>query len=278
LRIIKQNTFGLTVHLGIPTGVLADYVESIFELNGRPSYKVHRLLPAGYSEVLFNLGDVLFANNSAKENAQICCRQFLVSGIKTGYFDVTAPGFMNCIGIRFKMGAMKKLFDISPSEFTDNDYDLDLLISRSKANNIYEMLAECKTIPERFNLLSRLLINIIIQYKCDNVPESIVKRILVRPGMSINLLEKETGYSRQYLHRVFKSSTGISIKKFQQINRVSSVLKSLNSKPGSLTELAYANGYFDQSHFIKDFKQLTGHSPADYLSSVRKFDADPYYF
>jgi len=278
LKIIRQNTFGLTVHLGVPTGVLAGYVESIFELNGRPSYKMHRLLPAGYSEVLFNLGDVLFANASAGKNTGVCCKKVLVSGIKTGYLDVKAPEYMSCMGIRFKIGAMKKLFGVSPAELTDNDFDLDLLISRSKADNIYSMLAECKTIPEKFNLLSRLLINIILQSGQEISRDPIVRGILTRPSMAINTLEKETGFSRQYLHRVFKSHTGISIKKYQQISRVSSVIKSLNSKPGKLTQLAYSRGYFDQSHFIKDFKQLTGYSPLDYLSSVRKFDADPYYF
>jgi len=173
---------------------------------------------------------------------------------------------------------MKKLFDISPAELTDNDYELDLLISRSLASNIREKLAECGTTLERFNLLGRLLVKKIIQSEKEKASEGIVKEILGKPFLSINSLEKETGFSRQYLHRVFKSSTGISIKKYQQLNRVSSVLKSLNSKGGNLTDLAYSNGYFDQSHFINDFKQLTGYSPASYLSTIRTFDPDPFIF
>lgn len=258
--------------------MLADYVEMIFELSGSPSYKKHRLLPSGYSEVLFNLGDVLFANASAGKTPGVCCRKVLVSGIKTGYLDVNAPEKMKCVGIRFKMGAMKKLFGVSPEELTDNDYDLDLLIHKSKADNIYEMLAGCKSVRERFDLVCRILVNIIFHSGREVSPEPVVKEILSRPFTAVKNIEKETGYSRQYLHRVFKSFTGISIKKFQQINRVSSVVRTLNSSPGKFTQLAYSNGYFDQSHFIKDFKRLTGHSPSDYISSVRKFDADPYYF
>jgi AraC-like DNA-binding protein len=201
-----------------------------------------------------------------------------VSGIKTGFMDVNAPEFMHCIGIRFHVGGMKKLFDISPAELTDDDYELDLLISRSLAFNIHEKLAECKTTVERFDLLGRLLIKKIIRSEKDNASENIVKEILAKPFLPVRSLEKETGYSRQYLHRVFKSSTGISIKKYQQLSRVSSVLKSLNSQGGKLTGVAYSNGYFDQSHFINDFKQLTGYSPASYLSTIRTYDPDPFIF
>ncbi|HKJ81920.1 MAG TPA: helix-turn-helix transcriptional regulator [Ignavibacteriaceae bacterium] len=278
MKIIKQNTFGLSVQIGIPTGVLSGIVERFFELNGSPSYKSHRLLPVGCSEILFNLGNVLMATTLNKANPEISCRQFLVSGIKTGFMDVNATKKMHCIGIRFHVGGMKKLFDISPAELTDNDYELDLLISRSLACNIREKLAECGTTLERFNLLGRLLVKKIIQSEKEKASEGIVKEILGKPFLSINSLEKETGFSRQYLHRVFKSSTGISIKKYQQLNRVSSVLKSLNSKGGNLTDLAYSNGYFDQSHFINDFKQLTGYSPASYLSTIRTFDPDPFIF
>ena len=278
MKIIKQNTFGLSVQIGIPTGVLSGIVERFFELNGSPSYKSHRLLPVGCSEILFNLGDVLMASTLNKENPEISCRQFLVSGIKTGFMDVNAPKKMHCIGIRFHVGGMKRLFNISPAELTDNDYELDLLISRSLAGNIREKLAECETTVERFNLLARLIIKKIIRSGKESTSENIVKEILAKPFLPVRSLEKETCYSRQYLHRIFKSSTGISIKKYQQLSRVSSVLKSLNSKGGNLTDLAYSNGYFDQSHFINDFKQLTGYSPASYLSTVRTFDPDPFIF
>jgi len=280
MKITSEKVFGIDICIGIPTGELAGIVDRFFELKGNPSFIAHRLFPGGYSEILFNLGDVLHASisSSKNENRRITCRQFLVSGIKTGYFDVTSPVNMHCVGVRFKVDGIKRLFDISPAEFTDNDFNLDEIIARSAAHNLYESLAECRTPVERFNLLSRLLIKKLISSKNDYTAESIVKRVLSRPFLSINNLEKETGYSRQYLHRVFKSFTGISIKKFQQINRITSVLKSMNKNGDSLSGLTYSGGYFDQSHFIKDFKQLTGYSPASYLSSVRSFEPDPYFF
>jgi AraC-like DNA-binding protein len=221
MKITNEKVFGIDICIGIPTGELAGIVDRFFELKGNPSFIAHRLFPGGYSEILFNLGDVLHASisSSKNENRRITCRQFLVSGIKTGYFDVTSPVNMHCVGVRFKVDGIKRLFEISPAEFTDNDFNLDEIIARSAAHNLYESLAECRTPVERFNLLSRLLIKKLISSKNDYTAESIVKRVLSRPFLSINNLEKETGYSRQYLHRVFKSFTGISIKKFQQINR-----------------------------------------------------------
>jgi AraC-like DNA-binding protein len=280
MKIINEKVFGVDICIGIPAGELAGIVDRFFELKGNPSFIAHRLLPSGYSEILFNLGDALYANVSCSkhENSQITCRQFLLSGIKTGYFDVTSPANMHCVGVRFKIDGIRRLFDISPAELTDNDFNLDEVIARNEAYNTYEALSECSSPVERFSLLSRLLIKNLISSEVDFTAESIVKEILSSPFLSINSLEKETGYSRQYLHRVFKSYTGISIKKFQQINRVTSVLESLNKTGDSLSCVAYSRGYFDQSHFIKDFKQLTGYSPASYLSSIRSFEPDPYFF
>ena len=280
MRITNEKVFGIDVCIGTPTDVLAGIVDRFFELKGKPSFISHRLLPYGYSEILFNLGDVLYANasSSKNENTQIICKQFLVSGIKTGYFDVAPPENMHCVGVRFKIDGIKRLLDISPTEIADNDFNLDDVITKSTAHNLYDKLVACRTPAERFDLLSCLLIKNLMSTKSDSIAESMVKEVLSRSLLSINALEKETGYSRQYLHRVFKSFTGISIKKFQQINRVTSVLESLNKKNDSLTELAYSYGYFDQSHFIKDFKQLTGYSPASYLSTIRSFEPDPYFF
>jgi AraC-like DNA-binding protein len=50
-----------------------------------------------------------------------------------------------------------------------------------------------------------------------------------------------------------------------RIIRLQETLKMLlNQQAGNLTEIAYDNDYFDQSHFIKDFKEFTGVSPKEF--------------
>lgn len=58
--------------------------------------------------------------------------------------------------------------------------------------------------------------------------------------------------------RKFSSAIGLSPKQLSKTIRLQAILKTLLTKEvTSLTNLAYENGYFDQAHFIKDFKEFT---------------------
>ena len=279
MKIINQNLFGVNAVIGFPEGILSNIVDSFFELQGKPEYKVHRLLPKGNSEILFNFGDTFYGLNSYKNNLRkISCKHYLISGIKTSYFDSLPADYFHCTGIRFKIDGMKKLLDIKPEELSDNDYELDLVISKSSVYQCYEKLYECKSSLEKFKILENWLLKKLITQKHPIKAEPVVDAILAKPFTQIKLLEKETGFSRQYLHKSFKTSTGISIKRYQQIKRILRVLNSIEDHSKPLANAAYLNGYFDQSHFIKDFKNVTGFSPSVFLAAVRIQTLDPYLF
>jgi AraC-like DNA-binding protein len=279
MKIINQKLFGVNAVIGLPESILSNIVDSFFELQGKPEYMVHRLLPKGTSEILFNFGDTFYGVNSLKNNLRkVSCKHYLISGIKTSYFDSLPADYFHCTGIRFKIDGMKKLFDITPEVFTDNDYELDLVISKSSASQCYEKLYECKSPSEKFKFLENWLLKRFISPKHPIKTEPVVNAILAKPFTQINLLEKETGFSRQYLHRSFKTATGISIKRYQQIRRILRVLNSIKDCSKPLAMPVYLSGYFDQSHFIKDFKNVTGFSPSAFPATAGKQTLDPYLF
>jgi len=98
-------------------------------------------------------------------------------------------------------------------------------------------------------------------------------------GVPVNLIAVKVQHSRQHLNRLFQQYLGISIKRFQQIVRFRKAIqkKLSNGTLQNLTMLAYAHGYVDQSHFIKEFKQLTNYPPktffkkGDYLGAEDTF-------
>lgn len=68
----------------------------------------------------------------------------------------------------------------------------------------------------------------------------------------------------------FAEEMGISPKVYQKLVRVNAVIKYYRKNPAiSLTRLAYEFGYFDQSHFIRDFKSVTGCAPRTYFQNNR---------
>ena len=99
----------------------------------------------------------------------------------------------------------------------------------------------------------------------------IVKTIVqVKGGSTVNELTKLTGYSERQLERLFHHSIGISPVRYLQIVRLHYFLSLMRPAPktGSLTVAGLESGYYDQPHLIHNFKQITGLTPGQYLSTA----------
>ena len=64
-------------------------------------------------------------------------------------------------------------------------------------------------------------------------------------------------------------------KAYFQVLRVNAAIRALQAGPPSLTRLAQELGYFDQSHFIHEFKSVCGVSPGRYLAHMSGFYNEP---
>jgi AraC-like DNA-binding protein len=72
------------------------------------------------------------------------------------------------------------------------------------------------------------------------------------------------GITSRYLQKLFLQYTGLTPKLYSKINRFQNSLSLVTKKDISLTAVAYTCGYFDQSHFIREFKSFTGLTPSGY--------------
>lgn len=76
------------------------------------------------------------------------------------------------------------------------------------------------------------------------------------------------GLSQSALERRFRKAVGTSPKQFASISRLQYV-SSRYAAGGSLSEIAHDAGYFDQPHFVKDFKAFTGQPPDAFFRTTR---------
>lgn len=74
------------------------------------------------------------------------------------------------------------------------------------------------------------------------------------------------GFTARYLQKLFLQYTGLTPKLYHKINRFQKSLRLVSKKDLSLTSIAYECGYFDQSHFIRDFKSFTGLLPSAHIT------------
>jgi AraC-like DNA-binding protein len=87
--------------------------------------------------------------------------------------------------------------------------------------------------------------------------------------INLAVLEKETGYSRQYINRIFQEKVGFSVMRFGKVLRAHNVLQNLTDLQGqaALARVAYDLGFSDQSHMTRDFKKYIGVTPLQFLAS-----------
>lgn len=90
---------------------------------------------------------------------------------------------------------------------------------------------------------------------------------------NIGEISREMGISIRQLERRVTNLVGLSPKVFSRTVRLQRILATLcNGYPHRLTDLAYQNGYSDQSHFIRDIKVMTGRTPG-YFSRAQRIDS-----
>lgn len=89
--------------------------------------------------------------------------------------------------------------------------------------------------------------------------------------MTVNEIAEESGYSQRYITQCFQEETGLKPKKFGEIMRFQSAISALQeSTDETLTDIATDLGYYDQSHFIHEFKQYAGITPRQYQAQLKR--------
>tara|TARA_R110000850_G_scaffold190308_6_gene316252 strand:+ start:1617 stop:1982 length:366 start_codon:yes stop_codon:yes gene_type:complete len=103
----------------------------------------------------------------------------------------------------------------------------------------------------------------------NNIVKTTIDALLATNGSaSISKILKEDLSKRRQLERNFKKQIGVSPKQLGKVIRLQNALKMLlNKKSENLTDIAYESEYFDQAHFIKDFKEFTGINPKEFLGN-----------
>lgn len=143
----------------------------------------------------------------------------------------------------------------------------DLL--KQKGRDIEEQMMLATSNQMRYQLMVAFLTQQ-TQGKCSpkEVPAvEAIKSIIRRRGVaSVKELANQSYLSVRQFERKFKQYAGFSPKLYTRIVRFQSAMKNYGQPGKSLTEIAYRSGYYDQSHFIHEFKGFSGYHPKTFFS------------
>ncbi|HEY1055172.1 MAG TPA: helix-turn-helix domain-containing protein [Emticicia sp.] len=151
-------------------------------------------------------------------------------------------------------------------ELFGESVSLENFTGKSLLNEIEERLSEAQTARQRIDIIEQFLINHLQPIQADALVQSAIQQIqLAKGNIRISELAKQLYTSKSPLEKRFRKIVGASPKKFASIVRFNALLKE-STHEKSLTELGYDAGYFDQAHFIHDFKVFTGETPETYFN------------
>lgn len=156
----------------------------------------------------------------------------------------------------FAMHPANELFNLSIS--------LDLIFDKSRIGEVEDKLSAATTDKQRIKFVDQFLLSQLKNIQTDKLIVEAVRLIYQSKGtIQIKELIEKLFISQSPFEKRFRKVVGTTPKKFASIVRFNTVLDSLNHTK-SLTEICYENGFFDQAHFIKDFKRFTGDTPDNF--------------
>lgn len=156
----------------------------------------------------------------------------------------------------FAMHPANELFNLSLS--------LDQVFERERITETEDKLCAATSDKHRIRIVEQFLLSQLKDIHTDKLIVEAIRLIYQSKGtIRIKELNEKLFISQSPFEKRFRKVVGTTPKKFASIVRFNTVLDSLDHTK-SLTEICYENGFFDQAHFIKDFKQFTGDTPDNF--------------
>jgi AraC-like DNA-binding protein len=251
-----------------PPAALAGYVRFFWELEGWPAPGdpyIHRTLADGCAELVFHYRGP-FEALGADGRETPSCRAALHGQSRQFQRFVTRQPF-GIFGAYLYPFAVPALFALPASAVTGLEIDLPTLLGTASAGLEERMMLAPDT-AVRMNLLSGFLAARLGkgQPEPPGVCTAIRHIIGERGGLDVEALAERHCLSRRQFERRFREASGLSPRLFARIIRFQEAVRHFGSRSLSLTQLAYQCGYYDQSHFIHDFKAFSGHHPRHFFS------------
>jgi len=189
-------------------------------------------------------------------------------------FEFYATGHLTIIAYFLHPHILNRLFGFSANEITGLCIDLSLFRA-AREINLKEQLLNTPSLHARLDLMNNYILQLSGNLYAD-INSSIqyaVNTIQHRNGLaSLRGIQDELRVTERTLQRLFDFHIGVSPKTFSKICQFNSAFQQLESGQFSkLGDIAYQNGYADQSHLIRVFKEFTNYSPAAYLKESAPF-------
>lgn len=254
-------------HSYVPQSPLSQLVKFFWSSEGDSlaSSQV-KLLPIGSMELVINLNsDTIPLFDSSSREQCSSTSSMRLCGIHSQSFIIDRYSQISVMGVRFQVGGTVPFFPIPPRELHNQVISLGELWN-FHAEKLRENLLQAQTIKTRFLVLEHFLLRMMQPHEPHPIVDFALREFQKSSVPTINEVVNKIGISNRYFGQLFCDFVGITPKSFCRIQRLRRILLLLAGKTGAdWSDIALTSGYFDQAHFIHDFRSFTACNPTTYL-------------
>lgn len=214
--------------------------------------------------MIFNLSSAVHWIDSKDLSVTQSCAGSYVLGPRNRPFYVEQKGFIHLFGVRFRHGGLASFTAMPMSLLMNEQVPLNQLFGPD-ADALTEQLFETDNEQAGVTKIESFL-NKRLQADLNTRQTLQLISLVKRNGslLSGENLSEATGVHYKKLERIFSRYTGYNPKNFSRVIRFYKTLQQMTKSPSSLTSIGLDSGYYDQPHFIRDFKAFTGKSPSQF--------------
>ncbi|MBM9499039.1 helix-turn-helix transcriptional regulator [Leptospira sp. 201903071] len=244
-----------------PSRFLKSYIKDYMIIESEIE-RENRILPNSSIVLSFRIrGNVRITERSKENGVPILGIAGLRKNPRLIYYSKKASMFL----VNFQEGGAARFFKTPMNEIFGMNLSLDQLLPKSKTSDVEEKLSEAKTDEGRIGIVEEFLLSLFQESNADLLVLDSVQKIRNSKGnLRIQDLLKGMPISRDSYEKRFRQTIGTSPKQFANLIRMKTLIERY-SPFRTLTDAALEAGYFDQAHFIRDFRSFSGQSPKDFF-------------
>lgn len=259
----------------LPSANLAPYIKNYTVVTINKHLDNEVFYPSGYVDFIINISEGAAAtiiNGKRKDTPDI-----ELLGHLTLPTRLTVAKGTSVLIARIYPHASALFFKDPISEFTN--YAIDMYdVALSENRELYNRIMEVNELTDKITILENYFLRQLKKnenrLKKVSVVQAINQQILFDQQLDLPVLSRHLGLSERYIQKLYLANIGISPSAFTSVMRFNKSLQLVLNTPQSLTEIAYDCGYYDQAHFIKEFRKFTDITPSASRSSLIKNDTD----
>ena len=254
-----------------PSPVIAGYISHIVVLENDSMFyeAVLPLIANGFPSITFQLTDPAGILPSGRRTDNL-----VLYGQNTLPIRLHTAGQITVIAFFLHPYMLPRLFGYSAAELTDQTVDISLM-EPARSLSLKEQLLNAATLQDRLQLMTAYVGKL-----ADRARSSIDERVTfattrIRQAKGTSLLmdlQQELYVTERTLQRIFLQHIGLTPKQYSRTCQFQAALQQLMQNNFSdMAGVAFDNGYADQSHLIRAFRDFTCYTPLEYLAEGKKF-------